>query len=275
MSTPHPGTRQRLSAAALAGSAALGLAVLSACGGVASDASSSTASDATQTETAAPQTGESSPEAEPTPDQELPGLSSEQMVEVLISPSDLPAVPAGHATHSGADYFHEEIAVEFQDYKDRFGPSECTTAMDSINVDLVGEGADEGLMHTYRFADEGEQTGLLYVWMLAYDRPVDTAPVWDGIDEHCSQTQLQNGTDSVDVHSFDVGEFSGLQLGIHRGSQGSEEEFTTFSASMDVGENLLMMSSVGLDEASFDDIVQTQQQKVEEFSRTELAPDQD
>src|SRR5699024_8982308 len=148
-------------------------------------------------------------------------------------------------THSGTDYFHQEIAVEFQDYRDRFGTSECTTTMDSINVELVDEGVQDGLMHIYRFDNSGgeEPNGLLYVWMLSYDSPINTSTVWGDVGEHCSASQLQNGEDSVDVATFDAGDFTGVQLGIHRESEDRAEDFTTFSASVDAGENLVVLSS--------------------------------
>ncbi|MGO1193049.1 MAG: hypothetical protein ACTMHH_04160 [Nesterenkonia sp.] len=271
--TPAPqtlGTRSRLPAAALTGLTLVGLAALSACSaGVTDPPTSAGASQASSTEAAQPETSRSSePQEQQTASEELVALTPEQMMDVLISPSDLSAVPEGHSTHSGSNYFHEEIAVEFQDYRDRFGTSECTTTMDSINVDLVGEGAEDGLMHMYSFtsSDGEEQTGLLYVWMLAYDRPINTSPVWSAVGEHCTGTQLQNGADSVDVATFDAGDFTGVQLGIH----GDSEEFTTFSASVDAGENLVMMSSVGLEEERFRDVVRTQQLKLDEFDRTQL-----
>lgn len=236
---------------------------------------------AAETQAAAPQTSESGePQQEQAEVKDLPSLESAQMMDALISPSDLSEVPEGHSTHSGADYFHQEIAVEFQDYRDRFGPGECASTMDSINVDLVGEGAEEGLMHIYSFSDaQGEQqSGLLYVWMLSYDHAVNTSPVWRDVDDHCSGEQLQNGDDSVGVTAFDAGDFTGVQLSIQRESEDRAEDFTTFSASVDAGENLVMMSSVGLGEERFREVVQTQEQKLAQFTQdrsTQQQPDQD
>ncbi|GAA4828065.1 hypothetical protein GCM10023354_02660 [Garicola koreensis] len=279
----HAGTRNSPAAKTLTGLCVVGLGALTACSGVASDAVSSDATgsaataEATQTETSAPQTSESSEPQEEAKVEDLPSLDSEQMMDALISPSDLPEVPEGHSTHSGTDYFHQEIAVEFQDYRDRFGTSECTTTMDSINVDLVDEGAQDGLMYIYSFphSDGDQRSGVLYAWMLSYDRPINTAPVWSDVGEHCSGSQLQNGADSVDVTTFDAGDFTGVQLGIHRESDDRAEDFTTFSASVDAGENLVMMSSVGLGEERFREVVQTQQQKLEQLSQDQLTQDQE
>ena len=278
----HAGTQQRPSAAALAGVVVVGLAALSACSGITADPPSSAgASEASQTETAEASSSEPSEpnerQDEETGAAELPSLTAEQMLDALISPSDLPGVPEGHSTHSGTDYFHEEIAVEFQDYRDRFGTSECTTTMDSINVDLVGEGAEDGLLHMYSLssAEDEAQTDLLYVWMLGYDDHVNTSSVWSAVGDDCDGDRLQNGADSVDVSAFEAGDFTGVQLGIHRESEEHPEEFTTFSASVDAGENLVLMSSVGLDEERFRDIVQTQEQKLDQFSQGQLDDPED
>src|SRR5699024_9754084 len=157
----HAGTGTSFAAKARAGLCVVGLAALAACSGVSSEAVSSDATGPAATAQTAP-AGASAPEASESTEaqgdvdvEDLPSLDSEQMMAALISPSDLPQVPEGHSTHSGTDYFHQEIAVEFQDYRDRFGTSECTTTMDSINVELVDEGVQDGLMHIYRFDNSG------------------------------------------------------------------------------------------------------------------------
>lgn len=252
---------------ALTALAASGLFVLSACGFGPDGAPSSAAVAPTEAAEAAETEGSDSDQTAEAAEDEvgaagLGPLDADQMMQALVEPGDLPETPAGHSTHTGVEYFHDEVAVEFKDYRDRFGPGDCTGVMDSINVDLVGDGADEGLMHMYRFSDGEELTGLLYVWALAYDREVDTSEVWDRIGDHCADAPLRNDTDSVDVAVFDVGSFTGVQLGIHTGSEESAEDVTTFSAAIDAGQNLIMMSSVDLDEDRFRDIVETQEQKL-------------
>lgn len=193
----------------------------------------------------------------------LEALSEEEMLEVLIGPGDLPEPPAGHSTNSGIDYFQEQVAVEFDDYRDRFGPSECASAMDSINLSLVGDGAAEGLLHTYRFADGGESpAGLLYVWALSYDHDVDASGIWARIEQHCVEAPLQNDSDSVMVDTFEAEEFTGVQLDMDSASEEAEESLTSFSATAEVGHNLVMMSSVGLSEDDFRELVQIQQRKL-------------
>lgn len=261
----HVATRPRAPLPALLSLAAVGILGLSACGDAPAGTPSSAATPQTQG-SQAPATEESEPADSDTEAQSgaagLSALSEEQMMEALVGPGDLPEAPTGHSTHTGIDYFHEEIAVEFEDYRDRFGPGDCAAVMDSINVDLIGDGADDGLMHMYRLPAEGDINSLLYVWVLAYDRDVDTTEVWEQIEEHCLNDQLRNDTDSVDVAAFDAGGFTGVQLGISSEFDGGPEDFTTFSAAIDAGENLVMMSSVGVEEDRFREILQTQEQKL-------------
>lgn len=66
----------------------------------------------------------------------------------------------------------------------------------------------------------------------------------------------------MDVAAFDAGGFTGVQLGISSEFDGGPEDFTTFSAAIDAGENLVMMSSVGVEEDRFREILQTQEQKL-------------
>lgn len=195
-------------------------------------------------------------------DEPLEALTSDEMLDLLIGPGDLPEAPSGHSTHSGAEYFEDEVVVEFHDYRDRFGQGACAATMDSINVDLIGDDVEDGLMHMYRFSNQQGQDGLLYVWAVAYVREVDTSQVWDEVESQCTDSALQNETDSVDVSGFDVESFSGVQLTIQSRAEGAEEAVTTFSAAADTGENLVMMSSVGLEEDQFRDIVETQQRKL-------------
>lgn len=263
----HVTTCRRPAVPALLSLAAVGILGLSACGATPAGTPSSAAApqtqatDAAETEEAEPAETEDAAEGE-TGAAGLSALSEEQMMEALVGPGDLPEAPTGHSTHTGIDYFHEEIAVEFQDYRDRFGPGDCAGVMDSINVDLIGDDADDGLMHMYRLPAEEDINSLLYVWVLAYDRDVDTSEVWEQISEHCLGDQLRNDTDSVDMATFDAGGFTGVQLGISSEVDGALEDFTTFSAAIDAGENLVMMSSVGVEEDRFREILQTQEQKL-------------
>lgn len=243
--------------------AAVGILGLSACGDAPAGTPSSAATPQTQgTEAPEPEESEPAETEGETGAAGLSALSEEQMMEALVGPGDLPEAPTGHSTNTGIDYFHEEIAVEFQDYRDRFGPGDCASVMDSINVSLIGDGADDGLMHMYRLPAEEDINSLLYVWVLAYDRDVDTTEVWEQIEEHCLDTQLRNDTDSVDVAAFDAGGFTGVQLGISSEFNGAPEDFITFSAAIDAGENLVMMSSVGVEEDRFREILQTQEEKL-------------
>ena len=261
------------------------LAGLTACGGSGTDQGGGE-----QPETAAATPGTAEPEESPgAPDEregtadpgdsELtePGaLDDDEKLDVLLSSADLPVSPDGHSTYEELSYFQESIAVEYTHYQETFDESECAAAMDRINVDLVGEDPQSGLAHAYSLPpEEGTDTEYrpqIYVWMLSYDREVDTSSVWNYVHEHCTGGELESGTDQVEIQPFvleDRAELDtdGISMVIHRdGEPIASSSAVRHSMTVDFGDNLVMFSAVGLDDAEFSELAAVQAQKLADFA---------
>lgn len=197
----------------------------------------------------------------------MPALNADQMQNLLISASDLPGSPQGYSTYSGLSYFEDHIAVASTVYEETFGATECAEAMDSINVDLVGEDAQDGVINEFQLqgteADEGEEpTPLLYAWVISYDRSVDSSPVWKSVIEHCDGAPLENGADHVEVQEFNGSGFTGVGLHINLTEEGQERTIEGYSATADAGENLVMISAVHLGEEEFRELLESQSERI-------------
>lgn len=261
------------------------LGVLTGCGD-----SDRGAANLTPRETEAPETGTAAPEgpadapegseeasAEDEAEEMDPGaLSHDEKIDVLLSSADLPVSPEGHATHDGLSYFQESIAVEYTHYTETFQETECATAMDRINVDLIGEDPQSGLAHAYTLPPEEESDDeyrpQVYVWMLSYDREVDTSSVWSYVHEHCTAGQLQSGAEQVEIEPFALGDSAelstdGVSMVIHRdGAPIDSAAAVRHSMTVDFGDNLVMLSAVGLSESEFAELAAVQAQKLADYA---------
>lgn len=206
---------------------------------------------------------------------EEPGaLAEEQKMEMLLSSEDLPARPESHSTHTGVSYFQESIAVEYTQYQETFGDTECAQAMDRINIDLVGEDPLDGLVHAYSLpaVERGgeEYSPQVYAWALSYEEEVDTSDIWEVIYEHCSGTSLEAGDEYVEIEQLDLEDDHGLSIaGVSMAVHSGEEPIDAASAvrhsmTVDFGDNLVMLSAVGLDREDFAELAHAQAQKLED-----------
>ncbi|NDK31452.1 hypothetical protein [Nesterenkonia haasae] len=264
------------------------LGVLCGCGGSQPDSANTVTQETepSDTGTAAPEGSEQTTEgteeapAEGAAEVEEPGaLTDEEKLEVLLSSADLGVSPEVHATHEGLSYFQENIAVEYTHYTEIFDETECATAMDRINVDLVGEDPQSGLAQAYTLPpEEGtdeEYRPQVYAWMLSYDREVDTSSVWNYVHEHCTGVQLQSGTDEVEIEPFtleDSAELStdGVSMVIHRdGAPIDSPAAVRHSMTIDFGDNLVMISAVGLSETEFAELAAAQSQKLADYAESQ------
>ncbi|TLP79014.1 hypothetical protein [Nesterenkonia sphaerica] len=203
-------------------------------------------------------------------------LSEQEKLEVLLSSADLPVSPQGHSTYEDLSYFQESIAVEYTHYQDSFDETECSAVMDRINVDLVGEDPRSGLAHAYTLpAVEGsdqEYQPQIYVWVLSYDREVDTSSVWHYVHENCTGGQLASGTEEVEIEPFSVDDSAGLpaegiSMVIHRNGEPIDSPAAVrHSMTLDFGDNLVMLSAVGLDEEDFADLAAVQAHKLADYA---------
>lgn len=211
--------------------------------------------------------------AEQTSDPEEPGaLTEEQKMQLLLSSEDLPVRPESHSTHSGVSYFEENIAVEYTQYQEAFGPGECAEAMDRVNVDLVGEDPLDGLVHAYSLPaverDGEEYSPQIYAWALSYDQQADSSGIWEVIYDHCSGTQLEAGDEYVEIEPLDLEEDYGLSVeGISMVVHSADEQLDPDSAmrhsmTVDFGENLVMLSTVRLDDEDFAELAEVQLRKL-------------
>lgn len=242
----------------------------------ADDGAPETTAEPAEEGTAAPGEDEEAEEedggAEPEP------LSKEEMAEVLLTSGDLPETPSGHSTHTGLSWFIDELAVESNAYEEAFGESECAQALDTINVDLVGEGAEAGLAHEYRRPlsedeepEDAEDSPVetLVVWALAYPEGEEsrTAPLWDELAEDCADG-LDHHHEEVEIAPLEADEdfpFSGMSLTIRmEDEEGGTSQVEVYSATADVGPNTVMLSAVNMDQATFEDLLEVQSEKLEE-----------
>lgn len=286
---PLPESRSlatRIRGAALPLSAAATLLLLAGCGDSepSSDAASETSDNSTVSTTAPDSTeapGEGTDDdaaAEETAPAEPDALSEQEKYELLLSSEDLPARPESHTTHSGVSYFEENIAVEYTQYQDTFGDTECAVLMDRINVDLVGDDPLEGLAHIYSLPatvqdDDAEQEGeayspQVYVWALSYDQAVDTSEIWEDVYENCSDSQLATEDEYVEILPLELEDDHGLSLGgvsmlIHREGEPMEDGAAMrHSMTVDFGDNLVVLSAVGLDSEGFAALAEVQLEKL-------------
>lgn len=261
-------------------SAAAALLVLVSCGNSEPGLNASETSEEPTASTADPDSSEAPAEgtddddaaAEETAPASPDALSEQEKYELLLSSEDLPARPESHTTHSGITYFQENIAVEYTQYQDTFGETECARSMDQINVDLVGEDPLEGLVHIYSLpaseqADQ-EYSPQVYVWALSYDHQVHTSEIWEEVYENCSDSQLATDDEHVEILPLELEDGHGLSLGgvsmlIHREGEPMEDGAALrHSMTFDFGENLVVLSTVGLDSEGFAELADAQLEKL-------------
>ncbi|RJN32715.1 hypothetical protein D3250_02505 [Nesterenkonia natronophila] len=211
-------------------------------------------------------------------DAEPHALTDEEKLEVLLSTADMPVSPEGHSTYESLSYFQESIAVEYTLYQETFDESECSAVMDRINIDLIGEEPQSGLAHAYTLpAEEGSDEDYrphIYVWVLSYDRGVDTSSVWNHVHEHCTGGQLASGTEEVEIAPFTLEDSAelrtdGISMVIHRdGEPIASPAAVRHSMTVDFGDNLVMLSAVGLDDSEFAELAAVQAQKLADHAET-------
>ncbi|WP_146340040.1 hypothetical protein [Nesterenkonia sp. NBAIMH1] len=256
--------------------AASAVCLLSACGADETpngeDETPEPTAEATEGTTASPD--EESPAEDDEPSEPEP-FSGEEMTEILLTSGELPETPTGHSTHTGLDWFTEELAVESTAYADAFGESECASALDTINVDLVGEEAQEGLAHEYQRTtgeDDGDAedaaTETLVVWALAYpaDTSRETAELWEDLAASC-EDDLERGGDTISVEPLEPSDdelFTGMSLTITMSDGDDAAEIDVFSATADVGPNTVMLSAVNMDRSTFVDLLDAQEDKIQD-----------
>lgn len=196
---------------------------------------------------------------------QLSGLDQPAMTEVLLSSGDLDQVPDGHTTHSGVGYFNDHLVENLGYYEETFGDEPCAVMLDSLNGELVGEDPQEGLLHEYTFTEGG--TMLLYAWALSYEEPVDREEVWEQLQEQCGSQELSAGSAQVEIEFYEQDSFRGTVLRVET----PEQEAVARSAAVAAGENLIMISAVNIDAEEFDDAIQRQGQKLQEYAETAAA----
>lgn len=149
-------------------------------------------------------------------------------------------------------------------YTESFGEGECASAMDRINADLIGERPELGVVQEYQH-ELGDRTESLYVWMLGLEESPDSGAIWDRVIEACTAQPLRGETDSVDFEAYEAHDFRGLELDMEVHDGESVVEVLGFSASMDYGRHLLMVSAANMDAETFDAIVELQAKKLATF----------
>ncbi|MGQ7787479.1 hypothetical protein [Nesterenkonia sp. K-15-9-6] len=192
----------------------------------------------------------------------LDALSEDEFRELLLEEDELPFESDTYVEESGAEYFHQHIGVTGDTYVTGFGDEECTRQMDGINERLVGQDPQDGLI---RQASRATETGeeRLYLWMLSYAEAVDTEPLWDDVLDACEGRRLEDGADTIDFSAFAAAGFRGLtmEMGVENGSD--VVEMDGYSATRDMGRNLLMISAVNVDAATFEDVLTAQAAKID------------
>lgn len=199
--------------------------------------------------------------AEPEP-QEL--LTQREISQILLTQSELPFAPDSHSTLTGLDFFQNQLGVAAEVYTESFGEGECASAMDRINADLIGERPELGVVQEYQH-ELGGRTESLYVWMLGLEESPDSGAIWDRVIEACTAQPLRGETDSVDFEAYEAHDFRGLELDMEVHDGESLVEVLGFSASMDYGRHLLMVSAANMDAETFDAIVELQAKKLATF----------
>lgn len=261
------------SAALLAGSGAVALGVLSACSvsvhgstNLESTASPVTVEDASAGTSAAPQTNMETSAAEAaTAELEITDLTEDQMMDVLLTSSDLVNPPEGHSTDTGLAYFEEKIAVNPGVYTEIFGPNACARQMDEINLNLVGEGALTGVLHEYRRTGADGSPELLFVWMLSYPRDVDTSSTWEKLLAACEGQGLRNDTEQITISALDHEPFSGVNMQFLSEVEAESGVTQGQSASAAFGQNLVMMSAINMEDRDFAVLMDRQAEKITEL----------
>lgn len=242
----------------------------------------------TATEEAAPQTYEGTEGAEPDDEdgegdtaeetESIGPLDEEQMMELLLAPGELPESAEGHSTYSGLGYFEEYIAVERSEYQDAFGQSECAQDMDRVNLELVGEDPQTGVMHEYRLPTASGASGVdasaeVYVWMLSYPEGtgVESNGIWENIAEHCAASPLEAEGDQIEIEAFTLDSTEWPMSGISRQIEMEDPEdgdlqvIEGYSVTADFGSNLLMMTAVAVDAETFTEIAEAQAEKLAQY----------
>ncbi|GAA1155191.1 hypothetical protein [Nesterenkonia sandarakina] len=199
--------------------------------------------------------------ADPEP-QEL--LTQREISQILLTQSELPFTPDSHSTLTGLDFFQNQLGVAAEVYTESFGEGECASAMDRINADLIGERPELGVVQEYQH-EHDDRTESLYVWMLGLEESPDSGAIWDRVVEACTAQPLRGETDSVDFEAYEAHDFRGLELDMEVHDGESVVEVLGFSASMDYGRHLLMVSAANMDAETFDAIVELQAKKLATF----------
>lgn len=195
-------------------------------------------------------------------------MSDEAMGEVLINSSDLPDAPDGYSAQTGVDYFAQYLAPGTTLYSQSFGGSACAAAMDSINSDLMGAdpeaaGAQSGLIREFQLASSEEKAPMVYAWMVSYDHQVDSLPVWNAIYDNCLDQALSTDEDQVTIEALTAEDFTGVSLTMELFRGDSPRTIEGYSATLDLGRNLLMISAVDLEESDFLAMLDAQQQRID------------
>lgn len=202
-------------------------------------------------------------EASPAPaSEEL--LTEREIAQILLTESELPFTPDSHSTLTGLDFFEDQLGAAAEVYTESFGEGECAAAMDRINADLVGESPERGVVQEYQ-RELTDRTESLYVWMLGLQEPPNSGAVWDRVTEACAAAPLEGETDSVDFEPFEAHDFRGLELNMEVYDGESMVEVLGFSASVDYGRHLLMVSAANMDAETFEAIVERQADKLATF----------
>ncbi|MCH8564202.1 hypothetical protein LTH96_00420 [Nesterenkonia sp. LB17] len=191
-------------------------------------------------------------------------LTEREISQVLVTESELPFAPDSHSTLTGLNFFKDQLGAAAEVYTESFGEGECASAMDRINADLIGERPELGVVQEYKH-ELADRTESLYVWMLGLEDPPESAVIWDRVIEACTAEPLRGETDSVDVEAFEAHDFRGLELNMKVHDGESMVEVLGFSASVDYGRHLLMVSAANMDAETFDAIVERQAGKLATF----------
>lgn len=182
-------------------------------------------------------------------------LSEEQILEALLDEGDMPFEVLQFAETTGTQYFRDRMGVNQGVYVDGFGESECAAAMDAVNVDLIGEDPESGVIR-----EVGYEEGSMALWMLSYDRPAESASVWEQLLESCGGSVLENESEVAEFGGFSHGAFGGMTMQMHL-ADGSVVE--GWFATRDFGNNLVMISALNLDQPVFEELVEAQDEKLD------------
>lgn len=197
-------------------------------------------------------------------------LSEQEISQILLTQSELPFTPDRHSTLTGLDFFTDQLGAAAEVYTEGFGEGACTSAMDRVNADLIGERPERGVVQEYHHV-LADRTESLYVWMLGLGDQPNSKMIWDRVLDACTTQPLRGETDSVDIEPFAAHDFRGLELEMEVHDGESMVEVLGFSASIDYGSHLLMVSAANMDAETFDSIVERQAEKLAAFEhqRTE------